>query len=113
MVGLIVYGSLSSSPFTQEISMGDKSQHFVAYFVTMGWFAQLYPNSGRLFAQGVFLVVLAVVLESIQLANVNRVYEFFDIVASAIGVLLGFVVPKTLLHRVLLKTGFAAPRETT
>lgn len=61
----------------------------------------------------VFLVVLAVVLESIQLDNGNRVYEFFDIVASAIGVLLGFVVLNTLLYRVLLKTGFAAPRETT
>lgn len=105
LVGMIVYGSLSASPLTQNVNLNDKSQHFLAYFVTMAWFAQVYGNSKGLIFQGTFLATLAVGLEFAQLTVGKRVYEPVDIVAGICGVIAGAVVPGTLLDRFLRFTG--------
>lgn len=105
LVGMIVYGSLSASPLTQNVSLNDKSQHFLAYFVTMAWFAQLYGNPKGLISQGTFLATLAIGLEFAQLTVGERVYEPIDIIAGICGVIAGSVVPGTLLDRFLRFTG--------
>ena len=105
LVALIIYGSLTPSPVINETSINDKFQHGAAYFITMAWFAQLYGNSRRLLAQGLFLAALAVAMEFAQLLVPTRTFDILDMAAGATGVILAAVIPKTLLDRFLLTTG--------
>lgn len=105
LVALIIYGSLTTSPLGQDLNVGDKSQHFLAYFITMAWFAQIHGHSRRLLIQGLFLIALAVALEWLQMAGDHRSYEPLDMLAGAAGVLLAAAMPKTLLDGLLRTTG--------
>lgn len=105
MVGFIVYESLSASPHTENIHLGDKFKHFIAYFITMAWFAQLHRSTKHLLLQGSFLMLLAGALELAQLYSSYRVYDPFDIGASIGGVLCAFVVPRSVLTRTLSRAG--------
>lgn len=101
LVALIIYGSLTTSPVIQDPGINDKTQHILAYFITMAWFAQLYGSSKRLLAQGAFLITLAIALEFAQQAGGHRHYEQMDILASMTGVLAATLVPKTVLSQCL------------
>lgn len=105
MVGFIVYESLSSSPHTENIDLGDKLKHFLAYFITMAWFAQLYGSAKHLLLKGGFLMLLAGALELTQLYSSNRVYDPFDIGASIGGVLGAFLLPRFVLTRTFFRAG--------
>ncbi len=101
LVALIIYGSLSPAPITQDAGIGDKWQHFLAYFITMTWFAQLYGNSRKLLAQGIFLIALAIALEFAQKAGGDRTFETLDMLTSTAGVLTASLMPKYILTRIL------------
>ncbi len=81
----VVYESLTSNPIqTPGIEFGDKIGHFGAYFIMMGWFAQLYHRS----RQWLFLVVfiaLGVALEFVQGQTGYRAFEYADMVADTLG----------------------------
>ena len=102
LIGLVVYLTLVPSPSgPPPFPAADKLEHALAYAVLMGWFAQLYraPSQRWLSAGG--LIALGVLLEYSQLLGGVRDFEYLDMLADAVGVLLGWLGVLTPLGRTL------------
>jgi len=85
MVAAVVWGSLTPAP--PPSAGNDKLGHFVVYGVLMFWFAQLYPRRS-LYAAG--FIGLGIALEFAQGWLGYRSFELYDMLANALGVLLGW-----------------------
>ncbi len=101
MIAFVVYSSLTTSPVTPGFKFSDKVMHVIGYCGLMGWFIQIYRdrNAQRLLAAG--FIALGVGLEFLQDLGGVRVFEFNDMVANMLGVLIGWALAKTPLSRVL------------
>ena len=77
----------------------DKIGHLASYAVLMFWFCQLYRT--RIFYAAGF-ILMGVALEFVQRQLGYRSYEVGDMIANALGVLLGWGVallfPRPLLR---------------
>lgn len=90
-VGVVVYLSLTSTPIRTTLAYGDKLGHLLAYALLMAWFVQIYQSRAWLLLHGVLLLLLGVLLEFLQELT-GRYFEYSDMVANGIGVLLGSFV---------------------
>ncbi len=90
IVAAIVWLSLTPSPPTLDIEQGDKLGHFLGYGALMFWFCQLYASRGARTGYGAVFCAMGVALELAQGALGYRSYEEFDVLANALGVLLGW-----------------------
>lgn len=72
----------------------DKVGHFLAYFVLMGWFAQIYhlPKQ-RIWLVGSF-IALGVVLEILQGLTGVRHPAWTDALANSFGILMAWAITK-------------------
>lgn len=103
LVVWVIYESLTPSPFqTQGIQFGDKIGHFCAYFMMMGWFAQLYHRSRHLLFLAGF-VTLGVVLEFLQGQTGYRAFEYADMAANSLGALSSWLLAGGSLSSLLLR----------
>jgi len=96
MVATIFYVSLTSSPPDLNIDIAnlDKIEHFVAYFILMFWFSQLYEmNKTRLF-YGIAFIFMGVGLEILQGLGGVRYFEYFDMLANSLGVIFAWFIMK-------------------
>lgn len=90
---------LSLIPLEADLSEGkDKWSHFVAYGVLMFWFCLLYSRQGRLAAA---FIAMGIVIEILQSYTGYRSFEYADMVADAVGVLLGWILAQTSLRGLL------------
>lgn len=80
--------SLVPSP-PQLGGISDKWQHALAYTVMMSWFAQLTSAHLRL---ALILVLMGIAVEFLQLWGGVRHFELLDMLADAIGVLVGWAI---------------------
>jgi len=97
LVVAVIYLSLTAKPpDIINFAFSDKVGHFLAYAVLMGWFGQIF--SGRfslvLFALG--FVLMGISLEYLQGMGRHRHFEYADMVANSIGVVLGLFLTSTL-----------------
>ncbi len=104
-----VFLSLTPQPISIPVEQGDKAGHVAAYAVLMLWFAQLYSGVNcRLLLAGAFLA-LGIGLEFAQALTGIRTFEFADMLADGVGVVLGWLMapPRTInfLHRVEIALG--------
>ncbi|MFA7296472.1 MAG: VanZ family protein [Dehalococcoidia bacterium] len=76
----------------------DKVQHLLAYAVLIWWFRQAFRGGIRWVLA---LVALGVGLEFLQALTPNRVFDYADMAANVLGVVLGLVVAATALGRTL------------
>jgi VanZ family protein len=83
----IVYLSVTPSPPSADFESSDKIGHLLAYGVLMLWFSLLYAQR-RLLAAA--FIALGIALEFVQGALGYRSYEVADMLANALGVLLGW-----------------------
>ena len=90
----VIILSLMPPPPMPAINYGDKIGHIIAYFVLMGWFAQIYhaPRQRIQFMIGFFL--LGTVLEILQGFGGIRYAEWADMVANSAGVILAWQLTK-------------------
>jgi uncharacterized protein YfiM (DUF2279 family) len=88
ILALILVLSLVPSP-PQLGDISDKWQHAFAYAVLMSWFGQLYAQHLRL---GLYLVTLGIAVEFLQGWSGLRHFEVLDMLADAIGVLVGWLL---------------------
>ena len=99
IVAAIVWLSVTPAPPQVDVTYGDKIGHLAAYGVLMLWFCQLYRT--RIFYAAGF-ILMGVALEFVQRELGYRSYEVADMVANALGVLLGWgvalLLPKPLLR---------------
>ena len=104
MVGIVLYLSLvPSPPEVLDFTFSDKFEHFFAYAVLMGWFAQLYiPKSRQIFI-AVALCLLGISMEFIQGWGGHRFFDVADMAANSLGVLLGWWLSSRWLAGCLLR----------
>ena len=97
MVAVVIL--LSLIPLKADLSEGkDKWSHFVAYGALMFWFCLLF------FRQtwwAVAFIAMGIVIEVLQSYTGYRSFEYTDMVANAVGVLLGWILAQTPLRGLL------------
>jgi VanZ family protein len=90
-IATIIYLSLTSISLP-ALNFGfgiDKIEHAIAYFVLMAWFGQIYNRPLQLACFAFVFVNLGIGLEYLQALGGHRMFEYADMVANAVGVLLG------------------------
>jgi hypothetical protein len=101
-VGLVVYLSLTSDPPDLGVRHAFAVGHVVAYFWLMIWFAQLHhaARMRALLAAGFF--ALGAVLEWIQGLTGYRMFDYADMAANGLGIVIAFGLARTRLQHTLL-----------
>ena len=89
LVAMIVWLSVTPRPPDLGIEHGDKLGHFAAYGAVTFWFGQLYARLATRAAYATGFIAMGVALEFVQRALGYRSFEVLDMVADAIGVVLG------------------------
>ncbi|MBV9192392.1 MAG: VanZ family protein [Betaproteobacteria bacterium] len=91
-VAVIWWLSLTPQPPHIDFEQSDKVGHFIAYGGTMFWFCLVYraPRTRLVYAMG--FIAMGVAIEYIQRWTGYRSFEVYDMVADALGVLLGWAV---------------------
>ena len=79
-----------------NVSWGDKALHAVTYFLLMIWFAGLYTRRHQV-TVAILVPALGVVLAMIQWPLPYRFFEPGDLIADAVGVLVGLILSLWLL----------------
>jgi len=93
LVLLVILLSLTSLPMPSA-NYGDKAGHVLAYFVLMGWFAQIYHAPQSRFYYMIGFLLLGGLLEILQGLSGTRFAEWSDMLANTIGVLLAWQLTK-------------------
>jgi len=101
MIVAIILLSLVSISTPALFSYQDKAFHVLAYFLLMGWFAQLYPRPRHLLWL-ILLVALGVGLEFVQGATRHRTFEYLDMAANSLGVAIAWLLAATPFARLLV-----------
>lgn len=96
LVATVVLLSVVRLPVTLPPAQADKSGHVLAYAVLMFWYGQLYARRGHRLVIAAGLFLLGCGLEVVQQA-VGRDFEYADMFADAVGILLGWLAspPRT------------------
>lgn len=98
----VFYLSLMPHPPEPVVFSGaDKLEHALAYVLLMWWFCQLYFGSLRILLVAAFMA-MGVLIEILQGMGGYRYFEFADMLADAVGVMLGFGLAHTVMGRVLM-----------
>jgi VanZ family protein len=109
----IVWLSLTSSPPRLDFAQGDKLGHLAGYGTLMFWFCQIYGSRRARFAFALGFACMGVALEFLQRATGYRTFELLDMLANALGVLLGWgaarLVGDGLLARIEARLGRLFP----
>lgn len=99
----VIYESLTPNPIqTPGIEFGDKIGHFVAYFLMMGWFVQLYQRSRQLLFLMLF-IALGVALEFVQGWTGYRAFEYADMAADTLGAGFAWLLARGPFSSLLLR----------
>ena len=94
LVGAVIFISLMPEPPDMGVQGGDKAGHFLAYGLLMLWFVQVYPMK-RWWRLAVGFVALGVLLEVLQGLSGQRSFEYADMLANSVGVVLGWLLGNT------------------
>lgn len=109
---IVVLSLMPPGPITIDIRYSDKFEHILAYFVLMGWFAQIYHAPATRWRMMARFILLGIALEIIQGAGGVRTSDWTDVIANSIGVVLAWHLTKnqfsqllTVLERKFLTNG--------
>ena len=103
-IGLVIFLSLMHNPpQVMDVQMFDKIEHFSAYAMLMFWFCQIYWEMPHRLKIAFALAALGVSIEIVQGMEGFRVFEYADMLANTIGVLIGWGLGKTALKQSLFK----------
>ena len=96
LLALVVYLSLAPTAVQLPGDEGGRYGHVAAYAALMFMFTRMYATPrGRLLV-GVTLVLIGIGLECAQGATSYRTFEYADILANTIGVVLGWLAQRTV-----------------
>src|SRR4051794_27646151 len=92
LVAVIIYLSLAEPPSMEmPAENADKYGHALAYATVMLWFMQLYPKTRTRALIGLGLLLLGIALEFLQGMTGFRSFEYADMLADAVGIVLGWI----------------------
>ena len=112
LVGFVIFLSLASPPsssnlentflnFLIKLPYIDKVGHLIAYFILMGWFAQIYQTPRQRISYLVGFILLGILLEILQGLGGIRTADWTDELANSFGVLLAWQVTKKHFNEIL------------
>ena len=107
---LLIYLSLMPNPPEIPIEQGDKYGHSLAYATLMYWWAQLLPSLRQRLQVAAALVALGIAIEYVQGWTGWRTFDYFDMLADAMGVALGWLLASPRTPNVLALLGARGPR---
>ena len=91
-VGVIWWLSLTPQPPHIDFEQSDKVGHFLAYGGTMFWFCLVYRSPRTRLMYAIAFIAMGIGIEYVQRWTGYRNFEVYDMVADALGVLLGWAV---------------------
>ena len=99
----IWYLSLTAEPPSLDfgVTFSDKIQHAMAYGALMAWFLQLYHRRHSRIVWAIAFIGMGILLEYLQRMTAYRDFEYLDMVADTVGVLLAIAIVRGKLSRVL------------
>ncbi len=103
MVISLAYFSLIHNPpeFNVSFEYFDKVRHFITYFFLMFWFSQIYNAARTRIFYLSFLIIMGAVLEVLQGLGGVRYFEYYDMLANSLGVILAWLITKGRLQDLL------------
>lgn len=101
LVAFVIQASLTSNPVKVEITNFDKYAHTAGYFVLMGWFVQIYQTRLSVNILAVLFILMGIGLEFIQGMTGYRYFDFYDMLANSLGVILAWLLSKTVFSDLL------------
>jgi VanZ family protein len=97
-LAIIAYLSLTPSPLNlMHAKYADKLEHMLAYSFLMLWFCQDYRRRLQRQLLALSLIMLGISMEALQDMTGYRSFEYGDMLANSIGVLLGWAGASTRL----------------
>jgi VanZ family protein len=78
-------------------ALNDKYLHFASYFLLTVWFSGLYSRVGFYALIAAVVIGLGAFLDVLQGATATRHFDLLDILANALGALVGFGLSWSLL----------------
>ncbi len=99
---VLVLSLMPKPPQPMHFVGADKVEHVLAYFIMMGWFAQLYHATRERVLVATGLIALGIVIEILQPMLGPRYFEWWDMLADSIGVLLAWLLAGPRLSMLLL-----------
>ena len=105
LVALVIYLSVTSTPPLPDVDVPyfDKVGHLFAYFMMMGWFAQIYHVKKQRIIYALSFIVLGIALEFVQSFDPARMAEFADMVANTSGVVAAVLLTMKPAFRLILQ----------
>jgi VanZ family protein len=98
LVAGVAVASLLPGPVVADlVSLNDKFEHAVSYFVLMTWFGGLYPRALHP-RVAIALLAFGVALDLLQGLTETRSLEALDILADVVGLALGLALSMTVLE---------------
>ena len=102
LIALIVYLSLTPHPFDPvHFNNSDKVGHLLAYGTLMAWFSQIYRHANQQIKIAMALIGLGIGMEFLQGMTHYRTFDYADMLANSLGVLIGWAVARTSLSQTL------------
>jgi VanZ family protein len=102
VVTVILLSLMAPPKDMMEVLPSDKLGHFVAYFVLMGWFAQIYHTNKQRWLYLIGFLILGLSLEILQGLGGVRHADWVDMLANSAGVVSAFLLTKTRLAYILV-----------
>jgi len=101
LVASVCYLSLTPKP--PQIDLGidffDKISHITAYAAMMGWFMQLYHATRTRLMYALGFICMGVAIEILQGMGSARLFEYADMLANGVGVLLAWLMVRGMAQR--------------
>jgi len=96
VVATVIFLSLTPHPIKFDIEQGDKLGHALGYMTVMVCFTQLYTRRVHVW-WGLGFIALGIALEYVQGWTGYRHFEYWDMVADAVGVAVGWLLGGTTM----------------
>lgn len=102
LVAAVVVGSLVPAGVDVPGAQGDKVVHAFAYAALMFWFSQIYSEHRTRLLVAFALAMMGVLIEYAQGYTGYRTFDYADMAANAVGVLLGWLAAPPRLTNLLV-----------
>jgi len=107
---LLIYLSLTPQPPEIPIEQGDKFGHAFAYAMLTYCCAQVLPAAPQRLRLAGALLTLGIAIEYVQGWTGWRTFDYYDMLADAIGIALGWLIASPRTPDLLLLLGARARR---
>ncbi len=95
VIAIFYFSLMSHPPQPMHFWGADKFQHALTYCLLMLWFSQVYRQRKSRLVLAMALLAMGIAIEYLQRETGYRLFEYGDMLANAIGVLLGWVWART------------------